>query len=114
LGDLSLESQLLSAVTGHPWSEKELNRAGERVWNLARAIMIREGRTREQDTIHGIFFREDKGEKAVFQTALEQAKTEYYRLRGWDERSGWPTREKLEDLALFDVANDLKKEALLT
>ena len=38
---------------------------------------------------------------------FETAKTEYYRLRGWDERTGWPTTEKLKELGLSDVANRL-------
>ena len=61
LGDTSLESQLLAAVTGYNLTEKELDRIGERVWNLARALMVREGRTREQDTFHESYFREHGG-----------------------------------------------------
>ena len=32
---------------------------------------------------------------------------EYYGLRGWDMASGNPTREKLDELGLGDVADDL-------
>jgi hypothetical protein len=28
---------------------------------------------------------------------------DYYRLRGWDESSGWPTRERLSQLGLAHV-----------
>jgi aldehyde:ferredoxin oxidoreductase len=80
---------------------------GERVWNLSRAIMIKEGRTRKEDTFHESFFKEGSGEKAVPKEDFERAKTNYYRLRGWDEATGWPTREKLEELDLSDVARDL-------
>jgi Aldehyde ferredoxin oxidoreductase, domains 2 & 3. len=31
----------------------------------------------------------------------------YYRLRGWDEKTGWPTRETYEKLGLKDVADEL-------
>ena len=112
-GDLSLESQLLAAATGCDLSEEELTLIGERVWNLARAIMAREGRTRDQDTLHDLFFREVGGEKAVSRPELERAKDRYYRLRGWDERKGWPKKEKLRQLNLEDVADELARENLL-
>ena len=101
LGDTSLESRLLTAVSGYDLTEKELDRIGERVWNLARALMVREGRTREQDTFHESYFREHGGEKAIPRTDFEEAKTRYYQLRGWDEKTGWPTREKLQELGLL-------------
>ena len=109
LGDTSLESQLLEAVTHYSLTEKELNRVGERVWNLSRAIMVKEGRTRREDTFHESFFQEEAGEKAVPKEDFEKAKTKYYQLRGWDEETGWPTRKKLEELELFDVARGLFK-----
>jgi aldehyde:ferredoxin oxidoreductase len=113
MGDTSLESQLLAAATGYNLNEKELNQIGERVWNLARAIMVREGRTRDEDTFHKSYFKERDGENAVNQSDFEQAKTIYYQLRGWDEKTGWPTREKLNELKLSDIANDLQKQELL-
>ncbi|MHA2065834.1 MAG: aldehyde ferredoxin oxidoreductase C-terminal domain-containing protein [Candidatus Thorarchaeota archaeon] len=33
----------------------------------------------------------------------------YYEQRGWDRVSGWPTRTKLEELDLKDVADGLVK-----
>ena len=33
---------------------------------------------------------------------------DYYTLRGWDRKTGLPTRQKLEELGLVDVANDLE------
>jgi aldehyde:ferredoxin oxidoreductase len=106
-GDTSLESRLLEAVTDYRLTERELNRVGERVWNLSRAIMAKEGRTRKEDTFHESFFKEGPKEKAVPKDDFESAKTSYYRLRGWDEATGWPTREKLEEIDLSDVARDL-------
>ncbi|MCZ2808054.1 MAG: hypothetical protein O2V44_01710, partial [Candidatus Bathyarchaeota archaeon] len=34
---------------------------------------------------------------------------EYYALRGWDLKTGYPTRKKLVELGLEYVANDLQK-----
>ncbi len=33
---------------------------------------------------------------------------DYYRARGWDLKTGIPTREKLQQLDLGDVAEELK------
>jgi aldehyde:ferredoxin oxidoreductase len=38
---------------------------------------------------------------------FEQMKDEYYGLRGWDRDRGIPTREKLEELGLGDVADEV-------
>jgi len=38
---------------------------------------------------------------------------EFYELRGWDKTTGRPTREKLEELGLKDVADELEKLGLL-
>ncbi len=43
VGDPALESRILSAVTGSDVSEEELNLTGARVFNLQRAISLREG-----------------------------------------------------------------------
>lgn len=125
MGDTAAESKLLSAVTGVEISEKELDRFGERIWNLLRAIMVREGRTRREDTLHESYFRKSKikregrnemqahtyvgsdQSKPVPRQALEEAKETYYRIRRWDEKTGSPTRETLIDLDLNEIADQL-------
>jgi len=32
----------------------------------------------------------------------------YYELRNWNKRNGWPTRAKLEELDLKEVADELE------
>jgi len=38
--------------------------------------------------------------KVLDREAFEEMKDEYYRLRGWDERSGMQTTTKLQELGL--------------
>jgi aldehyde:ferredoxin oxidoreductase len=38
---------------------------------------------------------------------LEKMKDAYYRFRGWDLQSGWPTPEKLRELELDDLVEDI-------
>jgi len=129
LGDPSLESQVFSAVTGKDVGEEGLYRLGERVFNLQRAIMAREGnRGREDDRLPEAYFtiplksfvanpeclvpsRDSevisRRGAVVDREKFEEMKTEYYGLRGWDAHTGWLTRAKVEELGLKDVADGL-------
>jgi aldehyde:ferredoxin oxidoreductase len=49
----------------------------------------------------------------VDRSEFEKMKTEYYQHRGWDAASGLPTKAKLEELGLKDVAADLAARELL-
>jgi aldehyde:ferredoxin oxidoreductase len=42
----------------------------------------------------------------VDRTEFEKMKSEYYTLRGWDVASGVPTKTKLEELNLGDIAGE--------
>ncbi len=44
---------------------------------------------------------------------FEDWKTLYYRLEGWDEKTGWPTRRTLEELGLKKIADELESKAKL-
>ena len=101
MGYISEYGSILRAVTGIPYSDEELMKAGERVWNLERLFNLKAGFTRNDDTLPVRLLKEpiasgpSKGE--VFE--LDRMLPEYYRLRGWDE-DGVPTKEKLEELDL--------------
>jgi aldehyde:ferredoxin oxidoreductase len=120
-----LESRVFSAVTGLEKDAEEMWTAGERIWNLRRAVMVkREDRTRDKDTIDDIHFEQETniatttpldfrfGFGARRGGPLDRAKFEslkdaYYKLEGWDVDTGWPTRGKLEELGLKDAADEL-------
>ncbi|MEM2926802.1 MAG: aldehyde ferredoxin oxidoreductase N-terminal domain-containing protein [Candidatus Bathyarchaeia archaeon] len=113
-GDLALESKLLSAAIGKDISMTELDRIGERIFNLERAIEVRYGRTRTEDE-RMIPYYEAPDDKGI---VLDREKylrlmDEYYRIRGWDPKTGIPRREKLEELGLKDVAQELEARGLL-
>lgn len=135
VGDGTLESQLFSAVTGRETDEAGLYRAGERIFNLCRAILLREGRRGRADDrlpesqfverdepVYDVFgmFNPDlylpgkggavlsrKG-KALSREGFEDMQNEYYQLRGWDSATGLLTRGKLMELDLQDVIEGLK------
>ena len=44
---------------------------------------------------------------------IDKLLDEYYELRGWDKKTGLPTKEKLIELGLDDIANDLFEQGKL-
>ncbi len=134
-GDSSMESQVLSAITGKDIDGAGLNKIGERIFNLRRAIMMRQGwggrsGDRLLDYLHDeplqyVRFNREctvlgrDGEVAsrkgavVDRAEFEKMKDEYYTLRDWDVASGLQTRDGLEKLGLKDIADDLENRGLL-
>ena len=99
---------ILKAITGIPYSDDELLKAGERIWNLERLFNLKAGFTKKDDTLPPRILKEpipsgaSKGEVCD----LDRMLPEYYKLRGWDEE-GRPTKEKLQSLGLSELAAKL-------
>ncbi len=76
-------------------------KVGERVNNLVRLFNIREGLTRDLDTLPKRFFNEplEEGPSRGRVVRLDQLMDEYYMVRGWDE-DGVPGQEKLKELGI--------------
>ncbi len=106
-------ADLMEAVTGLKYTAEEVEAVGERINNLARAFNVREGFTREDDTLPDRLMTEPLKEGAskgqvISKDELKQMLDEYYTERGWDINTGTPTREKLEALGLGYVAKAMK------
>jgi len=110
LGMPGILAKLYSAVTGRVLSAEDVMHIGERIVNLERAFNVREGLTRKDDTLPKRFLEESLPDgPAKGQTVkLEPMLDEYYQLRGWEKDTGFPTREKLEELDLKEVADELE------
>jgi len=131
----TMESLILSAITGMEITEEKYNLIGERIFNLQRAIHINQGwKGRKADTLidyyhddplHWALFADEcmvpgpngvltsKKGSVVDRGEFETLKDEYYRLRGWDIETGLQTQGRLEMLELNDVAKDLKQRKLV-
>jgi aldehyde:ferredoxin oxidoreductase len=134
VGDPAIESKLYSAVTGNETDEDGLNKIGERVFNLERAILAREDpRGKKVDELLEYNFTvpmENEGRNTellvpgkdgepitkkgtvVDREKFDQMMSEYYELRGWDSE-GLQTREKLVELGLEDITEELAQRGLL-
>ena len=104
--------ELVRAVTG--WEDvtfDELQEVGERRLNMLRAFNAREGFDRNDDMLPEKVFKPLKGgvsdgwklNRDEFETALDT----YFEFCGWDVETGNPTRDKLEELELDWVADQL-------
>ncbi len=110
--DVNMATEVFNLATGKDWDVPRLLKISERVRNLERMFDVRQGLTRKDDSLPKKFFEEPlkkgkfKGE-VLDREKFEAMKDEYYTLRGWDVKTGIPTREKLEELDLKDVADEV-------
>ncbi len=97
---------ILNLVTGLDFTDK-LMEIGERIYNLERLILTREGIRRKDDMLPPRIMNEKLAEgpakghmltKDMYEVELD----EYYEARGWDEE-GLPTDEKIENLGLVGL-----------
>jgi len=98
-------------VTGWNLSLEDVERIGERIWNLERAFNVREGVRRNQDLLPYRVMNEPVPEgmhKGMYCPSgeLDAMLDAYYALRGWTSE-GIPTREKMENLGLASFTEDL-------
>jgi len=110
---LKRAADIAEAVTGFRFTEESMCEIGERIVNLERAYIVRQGITRKDDTLPQRFLREplpDGNSKgAVFE--IECMLDEYYEERGWDS-NGIPKEKKLREIHLEHVVDDLRRNAV--
>ena len=117
--------QLYNSATGIDMAPEELLLAGERAWNIQKAANVRQGFTRKDDKFPDRFFEPLKaGDKEIrlmnynrtkelTRDDVEKMFDDYYEERSWDIEKGIPTKKKLEDLDLNDVATDLENRGYI-
>ena len=104
----SRQVELINAACGYDWDVRSLQLAGERGWNLKRAINNRLGLRAENDRLPKALLEPlSTGGSEGFTPDLQGMLYAYYDARGWDQRTGKPSRAKLRSLDLPDIAEDL-------
>jgi aldehyde:ferredoxin oxidoreductase len=96
---------ILNLVTGLDFTDKLMD-IGERIYNLERLILTREGIRRKDDMLPPRIMNEKLPEgpakgHALTKEMYEVELDEYYEARGWDEE-GLPAHKKIENLCLID------------
>jgi aldehyde:ferredoxin oxidoreductase len=108
----SYQAELYSAAAGVEASAADVMETGERIFNLMRMYIVREGVRRADDHWPDSFYEEpspagaEKG-PAFDREAFDETLNRYYRLRGWDPETGMPTSETLRRLKLDEIASDI-------
>jgi aldehyde:ferredoxin oxidoreductase len=106
--------KMINAVTGWSLNLGEVEKLGERIYNLERAFNCREGVSRKDDHLP---FRTShqpipSGPSQGMYSPPQEFNSlldEYYQMRGWD-KNGIPNPEKLKELGLDEVVKDLHKK----
>ena len=108
--------QLVNGATGWNTSVFELMKVGERALALARAFNAREGYTAKDDIIPERLYRAFNSgplkDKEIDRETMHQAIQTYYKMAGWDPERAVPTKEKLQELDLGWVVEELDKTAV--
>jgi len=104
-------SDIVKAATGWNASVWELMKIGERALVLARAFNAREGFTAKDDVLPermytGVTTGPLAG-KGLNKEEFMQAKDTYYKMAGWDSETAIPSKEKLYELDLGWVVDEL-------
>jgi aldehyde:ferredoxin oxidoreductase len=109
--DMTPWLDLYNACTGIGSTLDELMKTGERIVNLERAYIVREGFRRKDDTVPRRMIEEplpDSGFPPIGKN-LDVMLDDYYALRGWDVKTAIPGEQKLKELDLDFVSEDLKR-----
>lgn len=131
LGSYSPEMEIMyyKAVTGKQDSFGDTMRIGQKIWTLERAIRVMHGRSRQTEDFFPYMYKPGASGFAVYggvpiyengrwrndqapdmyldRKGVDDFKSHYYALEGWDKEHGWPTRKTLEGFGLKKVADTL-------
>ncbi|MFW9804469.1 MAG: aldehyde ferredoxin oxidoreductase family protein [Candidatus Thorarchaeota archaeon] len=110
-------TNVIAPLTGmEEWSQpKFVKQAAERINHLRRAYNHRLGITRKEENLPKRLLKEPMptGPSKGGLPDLDEMLDEYYDYRGCDRETGYPKKEKLEELGLDFVVEDLGKRKML-
>lgn len=106
---------MINPVTGFGYNLQEIVEVAERVLDLERSFNVMTGMRRKDDTLPRRFLEEPIPEgpsKGMYtdEPTLNRMLDEFYDLKGWDRMTGVPTRAKLTQIGLEDVAAVMERE----
>ncbi len=130
-----METMYYRTVTGRKDSFADTMRIGQKIWTLERAIRAMHGRSRQTEDFFPYMYRPGASGLAIYggvpiyengkwrsdnapdmyldRKGVDDFKSHFYALEGWDKEHGWPTRKTLEDFGLKRVADTLAAKGRL-
>ncbi len=99
---------LINAGCGYNLDIPGMMKIGERGWTIKRAINNRLGLTRANDKLPKALLKPmPNGGSVGYVPPFPEMLEAYYEARGWDKVTGKPSKGKLAELGLNDIARDL-------
>ncbi len=108
--NIELEAEATALVTGWDFTAKEAKNVGLRAVNLMKVFNLRSGISRDLDypsTRYGSTHIDGPWEGIGIMPHWEKMLENYYRLMGWDVKTGKPLPETLKSLDLGHVIKDI-------
>jgi aldehyde:ferredoxin oxidoreductase len=123
-GDEGIEAKFYNLVTGDCKSRNELDWLGERIFNLHRALTIRDMGTTDMRGKHDLIpdwvFLDPNGSAPFTRGTIrmdrddmEKAMSMFYEEMGWSKATGSPKASTYEEVGLKYVADQLEKLKLI-
>jgi aldehyde:ferredoxin oxidoreductase len=102
-------ADMISSFLGEDISPEEFMEMGERIFNIQRLFLVREGMGRKDDIYPDRFFIEKMPEgpsagAVLSRETISGVLDEYYDARGWDRETGRPTPQTLGRLGIQEKA----------
>ena len=113
---IDVMADIFTCATGIEMTTHEMLESAERVWALEKGFNVREGWTREDDMGPPRLYSEPLVTANRTYPGLEREYVEglldtYYSAHGWDVETGIPSRKRLAELDLQEIAEDLDEGA---
>ena len=108
----SVDYHLFTLGTGTEFNEDDFEHAAERVYTQERALCVRHwarDRRMDESVLASFEYKENWPNPILAQRygldreQFRAVMDDYYRLLGWDSKTGWPTRQRLTALGVEDV-----------
>jgi len=123
--DTQTTAEIYSAVTGLETTADDLLKVGERAQVMYKLLNLREGFTRKDDKFPDRWFEPLvglNGEEILLENYFrnllsredcERILDDYYDELGWDVKLGIPTKKRIIEVGLGDIAEDMEKSGYL-
>jgi len=96
---------MVNASTGWDMDLDQLLKAGERAFQLQRALSCKLGISAKDDVLPDLVMKPiPEGGTEGHVPNMQKMLPEYYAIRGWDKETGKPSKKRLESLGMPEIA----------